>query len=50
MAELSKYEQALAKYNCELDDQQVADAVLILPVGYRTLTRDEVVDILRESM
>lgn len=30
--------------------QQVADAVLILPVGYRTLTRDEVVDILRESM
>lgn len=30
--------------------QQVADAVLILPVGYRTLTRDEVVEILRESM
>ena len=29
---------------------QVADAVLILPVGYRTLTRDEVVAILRESM
>ena len=27
MAELSKYEQALAKYDCELDDQQVADAV-----------------------
>ena len=27
MAELSKYEQALTKYNCELDDQQVADAV-----------------------
>ena len=27
MAELSKYEQALAKYNCELDDQQIADAV-----------------------
>ena len=27
MAELSKYEQALAKYNCALDDQQVADAV-----------------------
>ena len=27
MAELSKYEQALAKYNCELDDQQVVDAV-----------------------
>ena len=27
MAELSKYEQALAKYNCDLDDQQVADAV-----------------------
>ena len=27
MAELSKYEQALAKYNCNLDDQQVADAV-----------------------
>ena len=27
MAELSKYEQALAKYKCELDDQQVADAV-----------------------
>lgn len=30
--------------------QAVADAVLILPVGYRTLTRDEVVEILRESM
>jgi len=30
--------------------QQVADAVLILPVGYRTLTRDEVIDILRESL
>ncbi len=30
--------------------QAVADAVLILPVGYRTLTRDEVVDILRQSM
>lgn len=30
--------------------QQVADAVLILSVGYRTLTRDEVVEILRESM
>lgn len=30
--------------------QQVADAVLILPVGYRTLTRDEVVQILKESM
>ena len=30
--------------------EQVADAVLILPVGYRTLTRDEVVQILRESM
>lgn len=30
--------------------QQVVDAVLILPVGYRTLTRDEVVEILRESM
>ncbi len=29
---------------------QVADAVLILPVGYRTLTRNEVVAILRESM
>ena len=27
MAELSKYEQALAKYNCDLDDKQVADAV-----------------------
>ena len=27
MAELSKYEQALAKYNCELDDAQVAEAV-----------------------
>jgi deoxyribose-phosphate aldolase len=27
MAELSKYEQALAKYNCDWDDQQVADAV-----------------------
>ena len=30
--------------------QAVVDAVLILPVGYRTLTRDEVVSILRESM
>ncbi len=30
--------------------EQVADAVLILPVGYRTLTRDEVVAILKESM
>ena len=30
--------------------QAVADAVLILPVGYRTLTRDEVVEILKESM
>ena len=30
--------------------QQVVDAVLILPVGYRTLTRDEVVYILRQSM
>ena len=30
--------------------QAVVDAVLILPVGYRTLTRDEVVDILRQSM
>ena len=30
--------------------EQVADAVLILPVGYRTLTRPEVVDILRESL
>ena len=30
MAELSKYEQALAKYNCDLDDQQVADAVKII--------------------
>ena len=30
--------------------QQVVDAVLILPVGYRTLTRDEVVKILIESM
>ena len=30
--------------------EQVADAVLILPVGYRTLTRSEVVEILRESM
>ena len=27
MAELSKYEQALAKYNCELDDSQVAEVV-----------------------
>ena len=27
MAELSKYEQTLAKYNCDLDDQQVAEAV-----------------------
>ena len=30
--------------------QQVVDAVLNLPVGYRTLTRDEVVYILRQSM
>lgn len=30
--------------------QAVADAVLILPVGYRTLTRDEVVEILKESL
>ena len=30
--------------------EKVADAVLILPVGYRTLTRDEVVQILRESL
>ena len=30
--------------------EQVADAVLIPPVGYRTLTRPEVVDILRESL
>jgi hypothetical protein len=30
--------------------EAVADAVLILPVGYRTLTRPEVVEILRESM
>lgn len=30
--------------------QAVADAVLILPVGYHTLTRDELVQILRESM
>ena len=28
----------------------ITDAVLILPVGYRTLTRDEVVEILKESM
>ena len=34
----------------EANLQQVADAVLILPVGYRTLTRDEVVQILRESL
>ena len=27
MAELSKYEEALAKYNVELDDAQVASAV-----------------------
>ena len=27
MAELSKYEQALAKYNCDLDDAQVKEAV-----------------------
>ena len=27
MPEQSKYEQALAKYNCEIDDQQVAEAV-----------------------
>jgi alcohol dehydrogenase YqhD (iron-dependent ADH family) len=30
--------------------EAVANAVLILPVGYRTLTRDEVMDILRQSM
>lgn len=30
--------------------EAVANAVLILPVGYRTLTRDEVIDILRQSM
>lgn len=34
----------------EANLQQVVDAVCILPVGYRTLTRDEVVGILRESM
>ena len=34
----------------EENSEQVADAVLILPVGYRTLTRSEVVEILRESM
>lgn len=34
----------------EANIQQVTDAVLILPVGYRTLTRDEVVEILRESL
>lgn len=28
----------------------ITDAVLILPVGYRTLTRDEVIDILHQSM
>ena len=27
MAELSKYEQALAKYNCDLDDAQVKETV-----------------------
>ena len=27
MSELSKYEQALSKYNCEVDDAQVAAAV-----------------------
>ena len=27
MADLSKYEQALSKYNCEVDDAQVAAAV-----------------------
>ncbi len=30
--------------------EAVADAVLILPVGYRTLTRKEVIDILKESL
>lgn len=30
--------------------QQVADAALIQPVGHRTLTRDEVVDKLKESL
>lgn len=34
----------------EANLQQVVDAVRILPVGYRTLTRDEVVEILRESL
>ena len=34
----------------EANLEQVADAVLILPVGYRTLTRPEVIEILRESM
>jgi alcohol dehydrogenase YqhD (iron-dependent ADH family) len=28
----------------------VADATLLLPVGYRTLTRDEVIEILKESL
>ena len=27
MAELSKYEQALAKYNCNIDDAKVKEAV-----------------------
>lgn len=34
----------------EANLQAIADAVLILPVGYRTLTRDEVLHILRQSM
>ncbi|MBP3220093.1 MAG: deoxyribose-phosphate aldolase [Prevotella sp.] len=33
MAELSKYEQALAKYNLDLDDQQVAEAVKKIIAG-----------------
>lgn len=34
----------------EQNIEAVADAVLILPVGYRTLTRNEVIEILRESL
>ena len=30
--------------------QAVSEAVLNLPLGYRTLTKDEVMEILRESM
>ena len=48
-------EIGVVMHSCELgvteeNLQAVADAVLILPVGYRTLNKDEVMEILRESM